>query len=170
MRMYRQARNRREPPTVDVTAFLSLLVILIPFLLISAVFSGMTILELQASADGRSPSAVSDPLELQVVVRSGTVNVDYQGRQSPLVINRTGDGEDWRALAGVVADLKQRFPGSTEAILLFEPQVSYDVLVQVMDTVRIRQYREEGELVREPMFPSLALGEVAADRSAGKAQ
>ncbi|WP_114695575.1 biopolymer transporter ExbD [Motiliproteus coralliicola] len=170
MRRYRQARTRRETPTVDVTAFLSLLVILIPFLLISAVFSGITILELQTPTEGREVSPASDPLQLQVVVRSGTLVVDYQGRQRPLIVKRTEDGEDWRELAEVAADLKQRFPASTEATLLFEPQVPYDVLVQVMDAVRIRQYRDADELIREPMFPNLALGEVAADKSGGRAK
>ena len=51
MRQLRRHLGARGTPEVDVTAFLSLMVILVPFLMITAVFSRMTILELEAAAD-----------------------------------------------------------------------------------------------------------------------
>jgi len=44
--MRRRWRKKRSgcPPELDITAFMNLMVILVPFLLISAVFSRITIL------------------------------------------------------------------------------------------------------------------------------
>ncbi|HED18649.1 MAG TPA: biopolymer transporter ExbD, partial [Gammaproteobacteria bacterium] len=52
--MRRRWRKRRSscPPELDITAFMNLMVILVPFLLISAVFSRITILELDLPAPG----------------------------------------------------------------------------------------------------------------------
>ena len=60
---------RGETAKLDVTAFLSLMVILVPFLLITAVFSRMTILEIQPAVGGKTGPSRPDPLALQVVVR-----------------------------------------------------------------------------------------------------
>jgi biopolymer transport protein ExbD len=45
-RLQRMRRPTRGTPELNITAFLNLMVILVPFLLITAVFSQMTILEL----------------------------------------------------------------------------------------------------------------------------
>ena len=48
--------KKKDPPALDVTTFLNLMVILIPFLLLTAVFTRFTYLELNmpASAGGSS--------------------------------------------------------------------------------------------------------------------
>jgi len=46
MRSRRRIRRQNDPVELDITAFMNLMVILVPFLLITAVFSRMAILEL----------------------------------------------------------------------------------------------------------------------------
>ena len=57
-------RREKEEPELEVTTFLNLMVILIPFLLIGAVFSKVNILELDLPVS----SGVSSPTEAQMSV------------------------------------------------------------------------------------------------------
>ena len=149
----------RSAANVDVTAFLSLMVILVPFLLITAVFSRITILELQSAGSDASP--VRDPLQLVVVVREQLVEVAHAGQAEAVLLARTPDGAEIPALSSLMADLKSRFPDSREATILLEPQVEYDLLVQIMDAVRIQQIRRDDGVESRELFPQIALGEAA---------
>jgi len=161
MRLRWQHRIRRETSALDVTSFLSLMVILVPFLLITAVFSRMTILELQATAGNAGDSATSDPLQLQIIVRARDIEVHYRGQKTARRIARAPDEQALVSLAGAVDELKARYPQSLEATILLEPQIPYDYLVQVMDVVRMHPQRQNGTLQRQERFPLIALGEVA---------
>jgi len=152
----------RGAPEVDVTAFLSLMVILVPFLMITAVFSRMTILELEASANVREVTAEPDPLQLQVSVRKRVIEVRHQGRKGPLRFDRTPGGQENLMLAELAAKLKAQFPRSVQATLLLEPQITYDDLVQVMDAVRIRPSRNGGDEQPTELFPQITLAEIPA--------
>ena len=66
--------------TVDVTAFLSLMVILVPFLLVTAVFSRTAILEIQPTIGVGEQVSVPDPLQLQVQVRQAFIEVSHLDR------------------------------------------------------------------------------------------
>ena len=149
----------RQAASVDVTAFLSLMVILVPFLLITAVFSRITILELESAAGGSTQAPVEDALQLQLVVREAVIEVQHRGGAER--IQRTPDGTGMAALAALMHELKTRFPASHKATILLEPQIACDVLVQVMDAVRIRHYREDAGMESMDLFPQISLGEAA---------
>ena len=167
MRVHRRLLNRRTASNVDVTAFLSLMVILVPFLLISALFSRITILELQGVSDEAGESGSQDPLQLKVVVREHAIEVHYRGRQTAQRIPRTG-GSELISLSELMMDLKLRHPKSTQATILLEPQIPYGELVQVMDTVRLKQYRGDKTLEKKALFPGISLAETPTTSSRGR--
>ena len=160
MRSRLRRRARREASDVDVTAFLSLIVILVPFLLITAVFSRITILELEGLSSTAARDASDGPVGLQVVVRESVIEVKY-GQDETLSIERTANGTELDSLASRVDELKTRHPQSLNATILLEPQVPYDLLVQVMDVVRLRRDRPVSQTEGRELFPSIALGSVA---------
>ena len=162
MRQLRRHLAGRGTPEVDVTAFLSLMVILVPFLMITAVFSRMTILELEAAASAGAVIAEPDALQLQVWVREQVIEVRHQGRKGPLRFDRTPDGRENLMLAELAAKLKAQFPRSVQATLFLEPQISYDDLVQVMDAVRIRPGRDGADDRLTELFPQITLAETPA--------
>ena len=164
MRPRWQRTAQRETHQLDVTAFLSLMVILVPFLLITAVFSRMTILEIQTAPDDSSGSSLPDPLQLQVVVRKQFIEVKYRGLKKTERFARTSNGGELESLATLADELKARFPQSLEATLLIEPQIPYNVVVQVLDVIRIGLQRV-GDVV-EPVerFPLVALGEISVSK------
>ncbi|MGL6161787.1 ExbD/TolR family protein [Microbulbifer sp.] len=74
MRRRRHARDK-EAPELDITAFLNLMVVLVPFLLVSAVFSRVTILELNMPS-GAGGGAPDDPtVTVEVVVRKDVLEI-----------------------------------------------------------------------------------------------
>jgi biopolymer transport protein ExbD len=159
VRRHRQRRKRDSASDIDVTAFLSLLVILVPFLLISAVFSRITILELQPATDQSRRPSPHDPLQLQLVVREAGIEVSYLGLEEPLRFPRTENGSELEALARLMDELKRSHPRSTQAALLLEPQISYDTLVQVMDSVRLKRQLLGETLQTRALFPAISLAE-----------
>jgi biopolymer transport protein ExbD len=154
---------RRETARLDVTAFLSLMVILVPFLLITAVFSRMTILEVQPAGDDKRAPSRADPLQLQVVVRERFIEVNYRDLRKTERIARTSNGSELQSLATLADKLKARFPHSLEATVLIEPQVSYDVVVKVLDVIRVKLQRIGDAVEPVDRFPLVALGEVAVN-------
>ncbi|WP_455199249.1 ExbD/TolR family protein, partial [Kaarinaea lacus] len=67
----RVRRAHRETPELNITAFMNLMVVLVPFLLISAVFSQMTILDLNLPSDNQPNQNKNQKKELnfEVIVR-----------------------------------------------------------------------------------------------------
>lgn len=168
MRHYRQRMRRRGGFDVDVTPFLSLMVILVPFLLISAVFSRITILELQGVSQQALGPVSQDSLQLQVIVRNDQIEVSHSGRALPMVIRRSEDGGELDELSRLMVELKRVHPQSAQATILLEPQVSYDILVQVMDSVRVRLDGGGDGLRKTVLFPAIALAETPAVAAAGR--
>ncbi|MGB5337640.1 MAG: biopolymer transporter ExbD [Gammaproteobacteria bacterium] len=149
-------------PNVDVTAFLSLMVILVPFLLVTAVFSRTTILEIQPATGAGDRLSAPDPLQLQVVVRRDVIEVGYHGLLQTVQIDRTPADEALVTLATLAGKLKARYPQSLEATVLLEPQIPYDVLVQVLDALRFKLQQGGDAVEQTELFPLIALGPVPA--------
>ena len=167
MRPRWQRTTRREPYAVDVTPFLSLMVILVPFLLITAVFTRTTILELLPAGGEASPESAADPLQLQVIVRQAGIEVSYLGLDQAMLIECSGDDKALTALANLASELKARHPQSEAATVLLEPQIPYELLVQILDALRIRLDPIVEATEPESLFPVIALGSVAANTRPG---
>ncbi|MDH3979274.1 MAG: biopolymer transporter ExbD [Gammaproteobacteria bacterium] len=164
MRPRWQRAARRDVHTVDVTAFLSLMVILVPFLLVTAVFSRATILEIQPVSAESDQKSAPDPLQLQVIVRHAVIEVSYLGQTRAERIDRSSDDRALASLATLAGELKARFPQSLEATVLLEPQIPYDVLVQVLDVLRVKLQQTGDAVEQTELFPLIALGPVPASR------
>ena len=144
------------------------MVILVPFLLVTAVFTRTTILEIQSEGGEGAQQAALDPLQLQVILRRAVIEVNYLGLEQPIQIDRLADSVALASLATLAVDLKARYPQSLEATVLLEPQIPYDLLVQVLDTLRIRLRQQEGTVEREALFPLIALGLAPAATQPGR--
>src|SRR5512134_748134 len=73
----RVRRLRREPSGLDVTAFINLIVVLVPFLLSTAVFTRLSVLDLSlpAQSTGVLEKLSADKLNLEVVIRADAIEV-----------------------------------------------------------------------------------------------
>ncbi len=163
MRTRWRDRHRHDPAELNITAFMNLMVILVPFLLITAVFSRMAILEL--NLPGRSdatPPPEQQALQLEVTVREDRIEIGDRGTGLLKVLPNGPAGPDLNGLAEYLKRVKARFPEKVDATLLLEPDIEYDTLVQVMDTVRVAPAGEETEGVMGELFPEIAIGDAVS--------
>ncbi len=158
--MNRRSRHadRRDPAELNITAFMNLMVVLVPFLLITAVFSRMAVLELYLPNSATDTDDTPETPQLEVIVRANDLILsDRNGSLG--TFQNTQDGYDLDALAERLKILKSRFPDKTDIAILMEPEIEYDVLVQVMDTVRTVRVERDGEWLQAELFPDIAIGD-----------
>ncbi len=159
-RTHHYRRRITEPTELDVTTFLNLMVVLVPFLLITAVFSRITIVELDLpTADGGA--APKEPeFRVEVIVRE--TGLEITNGTSVIAAMPMVDGDyDLAKLSDYMISLKGEYPDSNQASVLLEPNIEYDYLIKVMDVVRSAELDEPGE--PEPMqlalFSEISIGE-----------
>jgi biopolymer transport protein ExbD len=174
-------RSQKEPPELNITTFLNLMVVLVPFLLITAVFSRITILELSLPTSAGSNDNQKQQLTIEVIVRQKGLEIG-NGKQVlarfpllkeddiNLVVDEEGEIDtsklyDLKLLSDFLVKIKGKYPDKTDAIVLMEPDIEYRVLIRVMDTLRstfIRQLGAEGEadvLQQVALFPDISIGD-----------
>ena len=149
--MTRRGRYRRasaQPTELDMTTFLNLMVVLVPFLLISAVFSRITIVELDMPSSQGGPETDQPNLRLEVIVRDAGFEIT-NGKVTIASIPKLDDVYDLQMLNEMAISLKLDNPDATQASVLLEPQIEYDHLIQVMDAVRSASLNSYGEVVHD---------------------
>jgi len=160
MRSSWRKRRRIEQVELNITAFMNLMVVLVPFLLITAVFSRLAILELNlpTAADAASPPEAPQ-FQLEVIVRQGAIEIGERNGGLLTVLPRGEAGHDLDGLTSYLQRVKASYPDKTDATLLLESDVSYDTLVQVMDAVRLYEDRTGGAPVQAELFPEISIGD-----------
>ena len=155
----RVRRLHKRPAALEVTAFINLIVVLVPFLLSTAVFSRLAVLELTLPAQSSGVEHLKGDLQLEVVIRTDGLNVgDRIGGQIEWIANKDS-GYDYPALSQLMLELKAKFPDKTAASILAEPGTPYDVLVGVMDAVRETHVAQGANAVRADLFPDISVGD-----------
>jgi biopolymer transport protein ExbD len=154
-------RHNHDTAELNITAFMNLMVILVPFLLITAVFSRLAILEL--NLPGSSTEAVEpqdQTFQLEVIVRKDKIEIGDRNQGLLGVYPLDADGEyDFDAVSGKLSELKDRYPKKTNASILLESDIEYNTLVQVMDRVRVEEEIKGDSVVRNDLFPDISIGD-----------
>ena len=160
IRSRRGGRRNVETAELNITAFMNLMVILVPFLLITAVFSRLAILELNLPGSSTEPANPQELVfQLEVIVREGQIEVGDRNVGALGIYPNTEDGYDYEALSRKLSEIKASYPDKTDAAILLESDIPYDTLVQVMDRVRVEEVIEEESIVRNDLFPDISIGD-----------
>ncbi|HEY5593983.1 MAG TPA: biopolymer transporter ExbD [Nitrospiria bacterium] len=153
-----------ESTDIDLTPYMNLLVVLAPFLLITAVFTRLAVLEiyLPPPASAELMSTLPSPEEQLVLTISITEKglVVANGTKIISLVQPTSTGQDLQSLSAVLQQIKARFPGVDNAIILSKPDIPYDVLIQVMDAARVAFVVTDGTKTSYSLFPNISLGEI----------
>lgn len=158
-RRWRRRTAAGDAGDINITAFMNLMVILVPFLLITAVFSRITILELNLPAGQAGAEPPAESFDLEVVLRKDGVEVgDRRGGLIKRIANQTS-GYDYAQLSELLQQIKARYPSKQDVTLLLEPDIAYDSLVQTMDAVRVADTVVAGNLVKVELFPQISIGD-----------
>ena len=158
-RLYNK-RRREETPGLDVTTFLNLMVVLIPFLLISAVFSRVTIMELTVPTSAGGSISNTPNFAIEVIVRKKGFEI-ANGSSVEAAIPKKDDQYDMQMLYEMLKRLKARYPEKDDATVLMEPDIEYDYLIQIMDAVRGAEEHVAGseEVKKMVLFPNISIGD-----------
>jgi len=169
----RRSKKIRETNTeLNITAFMNLMVVLVPFLLMTAVFSQVSILNMNLPT-GISEEIVTEeepPKALEVIIRP--TRFDVLERNSGLLksIQNTEEGYDYLALNMFLQQVKTHpeFNTDTGITLLMEMDTEYDALIQTMDAVRLierdeKELDEDGNQIHGELFPNISMGDAPPD-------
>ena len=156
----RVRRLRKTAAHLEITAFINLIVVLVPFLLSTAVFTRLSVVELSLPAQSSGLEQLkAENLQLEIVVRPDSLEVGDRIGGLIKSLPNTPTGADVRALSALVQQIKTRFPDQTAATVMAEPNTSYDTLVQVMDAVRVVATPKGAVVVHTEMFPNISIGD-----------
>lgn len=139
-RKHRMASDKE----LQIITFLNLMVILIPFLLMTAVFAKMAVIELTPPTtppqqSGTPPQEKKDrqaEFRLTIAILDDEINV--LNGETPLgVFKKDANGAyDFTGLSALLSQLKQQYPDEKDAVILSRPNIPYMILVETIDAAR----------------------------------
>ncbi len=176
---FNYASRSRKQAELLLVPMIDIFTVLVTFLLMTAVFSRITVIQLDLpSAAAGKPSEPT--FRLEVIVRKDGLELT-NGRTPIATIPKINGEYDLKALAELAVSLKRENPSANSASVLLEADVPYDYLVQVMDAIRTTQlptgadptFGGSGEAMppadarmsgeprptRVPLFPKIAVGD-----------
>ena len=154
-------RLKKGSEALEVSAFINLIVVLVPFLLSTAVFSRMAVVDLTLPAKSSSfDNLKADDLKLEVVVRKDAIEVGDKIGGLFWTIPNKPEGPDLVTLNADMFVVKNKFPAVTAASVLPEPNIPYDTVIHVMDAMRTGKTANGGtEVVDVDLFPAISIGD-----------
>jgi biopolymer transport protein ExbD len=163
---FKRSKVLHETVELNITAFLNLMVILVPFLLITAVFSRLTVLELTLPGlDAAGGEEQKIDLELQLLIYPDALEI-RDANVGRIRYFDTSEKTDWSAIVDVLVEIKRRYPEETAISLLLDSAVPYKRLIEVMDRVRSAEIVNVGTLEEVELFPAISIGEAPARAAA----
>jgi biopolymer transport protein ExbD len=150
-------RRRKKPEQLEtdimellnLTPMMDVFTVLVVFLLITAVFTSITVMDLSVPTSAGGAASNKPNFAIEVIVRRSGLEI-ANGRSVEAAIPKKDDKYDLGKLSELLLALKAKYPEKEDATVLMEPKVEYDHLVQVMDTIRGAQ---------TPLFPKISIGD-----------
>lgn len=154
----RRAR-RVEVAELEITAFMNLMVVLVPFLLITAVFTQLAVKQLNLPDNSEAQPPDEEQRSLTLTLREDGVSVqDPRGAVQQWPRDAEG-GYAFDAVNNALTRIKAVDPDNDNIVLLVEPGIPYQIVIEAMDAVQYRPAREGGVLV--DLYPRISMGETA---------
>ena len=172
MRRSRRRTSRRETNTeLNITAFMNLMVVLIPFLLLTAVFSQVSILELDlpGSASESQEEVVDEVPQLEVIIEADAFVLAERkaGVLSEFPYTEEEAKTALNDLNLALQEIKSRYNDLTTITILAQPDTSYDLIIQAMDSVRLIPPTPDTDDLPGELFPDISLGSAPISEQTG---
>lgn len=163
-RMQRHTRMRARAVHLNIVSMIDVFAVLVFFLLLSASLAAdrLNTLRLDLPSAEAAKTEAPPPKVLSVVIRKDRLEVSDKNGATRILRN-TAEGHDLNALASLLLDLKRSTPKDDQITLLLEPDVPYDILVQVMDAARTAPSNAVFENGSRDMFPLISIGDAPAE-------
>ena len=153
--------RKHEVTEINLVSMIDMMTILVFFLLVHGGFVRLAIMQLNLPS--AQSVAANEPPEfvLEITVRESGIEIGDRATGLLHRIEKTGSDYHLAQLTEYLTVLKREFPTKNDATVLVEPQVPYDVVIAVMDRVRVA---EELDLAlnrvnRNELFPEISIGD-----------
>lgn len=155
LRNHARYRGRHD---ITVIPMVDMMLILVFFLIFTAVFTRTNVLELNLPGADSAVPELPEGLNLEVIIREDRIEVADRGTGLLRSLPAAGGAYDLQALSDYLKLVKSKYPDEQDATILLEQDVQYDTLVQVMDTVRVFAVPGSQWDVAE-LFPDVSVGD-----------
>jgi len=157
-RWRRNHASYRGRHDINVVPMIDMMVILVAFLIFTAVFTRTHVLELNLPGADAAVPDMPQGLNLEVIIRKAGIDVADRGTGLMKSIPMASDKYDLTGLQEYLKQVKSKFPTKTDATILLEQEIEYQTLVQVMDTVRVFPVPGSKFDLAE-LFPEVSVGD-----------
>jgi biopolymer transport protein ExbD len=154
-RNHARYRGRHE---ITVIPMIDMMIILVFFLIFTAVFTKTNILELNLPGADSAVPDLPQGLNLEVIVRADRIEVADRGTGLLRTLPSQQGAYDLKGLSDYLQLVKSKYNDKTDATILLEQDIAYDTLVKVMDTVRVFPVPGSNWDVAE-LFPDVSVGD-----------
>ncbi len=150
---------------LDVTTFMSFLIVLVPVLLLRLSFSQMSVLDLTLpkAAAVASADVPEEDRVLELIVRQDKLEIYYPRGFLLKTIPQKNKTYDYKLLSEVLQEvkrlLKEQNIEKRDIMLLLEPNTDYQTIVSLMDSIRSYKTLIATSVVNAELFPDIALGD-----------
>jgi biopolymer transport protein ExbD len=157
------ARHMRKPAELLLVPMIDIFTVLVTFLLMTAVFSKTVVLQLNLPAAQTEFKEPPPGLVIEVMVRKDLIQVADRNSGPLATLPNKAAGYDYDGLTDYLKRVKAKFPDKTDATILLEKDTPYDILVQVMDRVRVLEVKQGPTTVQAELFPDISIGDAPAE-------
>jgi biopolymer transport protein ExbD len=171
-------KSAQQGIILNLVPMLDAMVTLIGFLLFTMSFLALSSIESpfpELSASSVQEKLKERPLQLTLSLRDGEAEIWSPFEKfAPKKIPHNPDGTpDLRAIHGALVEVKQKFPLETKIVFVPFAGASYDVLISVMDAVRmldptdpplfVRNEKTGTDISLKTLFPEVIFGNLLGD-------
>jgi biopolymer transport protein ExbD len=138
--MQGRLRGHVRDADVNITAVMNIFLILIPFLLLTAVFVRIAVLELSLPSMSRKGQVSQTPQENVIInmlfIKEAGFELRSTDLNKPIIVTKKNANYDWDQLKMQLAKIKAKHPQSEDIIMFPENTIMYDTIIHVMDRCR----------------------------------
>jgi biopolymer transport protein ExbD len=152
--------HKREGSEINLVSMIDMMTILVFFLLVHGGFIRLAVLQLNLPS-AQSQIQEEPQFELEITVRESGFEIGDRATGVLNVIEKTDAGYDFAQLTAQLKRVKEQFPEKAEATVLVEPYIAYEIVVAVMDRVRVAEERDAvlDRVNRVELFPEVSVGD-----------
>ncbi len=138
--MQRRLRGHADETDVNLTAVMNIFLILIPFLLLTATFMRIAVLELTLPSVDRSNRQATAQKPQSVVLNILQIDEDGFKLNSPNLkfakVAKANDEFNWATLTDQLERVKEKYPDTEDIIISPADAIRYKTIITVMDHCR----------------------------------
>lgn len=175
----------RDEADLDITPFMNLMIVLVPVLLLSMVFTRITVIDIQLPASAGASSAEIAQKQVEVVIKADAIAVNFpegtllrnieniKNTDAPELTQGIAVGKpDYANLSLVLQALKRELQAKgadrKNVNLLVSESVPYHKVIATMDAIRSYSAVVVTDVVDAELFPDIAFGDAPLAAKGGK--